>query len=559
MFRQAAQEYPKVSEILSNLAKALKKAGVIEEATEKLTQALAINSNPVDAQLLSIWLASGAKPNLKKLNAKGLLSAISYKTIDRQPIIRVSAEFMKIQFPIAPAFTCGRKEGWESAAKWFLSAGGKAAHGNQLLLTCLQSEPICDLDFENFFTAVRRILLLQLPKQQSLKNSIQTFIISLITQCQLNEHIYSISPEEIQELKILNSQDNDSWKFLILALYQELDSLFINSLDYKKYSSGPLSDLIQTEQKKKEAELKFTLNLGSLGKIATSHSKDIKNFYEETPYPRWQSVHLMPGQRRSILERFISKTDLSYMDGLLDVLVAGCGTGQQLIEAAAGYGENANIVAFDVSRNSLGYAARMANEFGFNNIHFAEGDILKLQRLNKIFDIIECIGVLHHLAEPFVGWEQLIKYLRVDGHMRLGLYSRSARKEISRLRKNMRTGHLPNNRSDIRVARRSLIESKTLESCNGILESPDFFSLSNVRDLLFHIHEKPVSLAEIAKFMVDLKLDFVGFEIAPKIELLFDQEEGKSKRANIKNWVSFEKRYPNIFQGMYIFWCRRYD
>ena len=143
--------------------------------------------------------------------------------------------------------------------------------------------------------------------------------------------------------------------------------------------------------------------------------------------------------------------------------------------------------------------------------------------------------------------------------MRLGLYSRSARKEISRLRKNMRTGHLPNNRSDIRVARRSLIESKTLESCNGILESPDFFSLSNVRDLLFHIHEKPVSLAEIAKFMVDLKLDFVGFEIAPQIELLFDQEEGKSKRANIKNWVSFEKRYPNIFQGMYIFWCRRSD
>ena len=88
------------------------------------------------------------------------------------------------------------------------------------------------------------------------------------------------------------------------------------------------------------------------------------------------------------------------------ILIAGCGTGQQLVYKTS-Y-ENSNIVAIDLSLSSLAFAKRKMQELKHHNIEFLQGDILSLNTLNKKFDVIECVGVLHHLKNPEDGLRLLL-------------------------------------------------------------------------------------------------------------------------------------------------------
>ena len=62
------------------------------------------------------------------------------------------------------------------------------------------------------------------------------------------------------------------------------------------------------------------------------------------------------------------------------------------------------ILAIDLSLSSISYAIRKTREAGITNVEYAQADILKLGDIARTFDIIESGGVLHHLADPFVGW-----------------------------------------------------------------------------------------------------------------------------------------------------------
>src|SRR5260370_20286045 len=88
----------------------------------------------------------------------------------------------------------------------------------------------------------------------------------------------------------------------------------------------------------------------------------------------------------------------------------------------------------DLSLSRLCYAKRKTCELGLKNVEYAQADILKLQSIDRSFDVIEAGGVLHHLAEPFAGWRVLLSILRPGGLMRLGLYSRRGRQDITAAR-----------------------------------------------------------------------------------------------------------------------------
>src|SRR5262249_61902411 len=113
----------------------------------------------------------------------------------------------------------------------------------------------------------------------------------------------------------------------------------------------------------------------------------------------------------------------------LDILVAGCGTGQHTLEAARRFA-GAKVLAIDLSRTSLAYAMRKTRELGLGNIEYAQADILELGSLPRRFDLIEASGVLHHLGDPRRGWRILLSLLRPRGLMHVALYSACARESI---------------------------------------------------------------------------------------------------------------------------------
>ena len=106
--------------------------------------------------------------------------------------------------------------------------------------------------------------------------------------------------------------------------------------------------------------------------------------YEENPYPRYNNTHYTEQIFSEEVSQFISiestKINLQFLETLTDknlqpnVLIAGCGTGQQVINASR-Y-KNAKITAVDLSDSSLAYAIRKSNEYKMDNIDFKKMDIL---------------------------------------------------------------------------------------------------------------------------------------------------------------------------------------
>jgi 2-polyprenyl-3-methyl-5-hydroxy-6-metoxy-1,4-benzoquinol methylase len=240
----------------------------------------------------------------------------------------------------------------------------------------------------------------------------------------------------------------------------------------------------------------------------------------------------------------------------IDILIAGCGTGQQVVSVCSRY-RNSNILAIDLSLNSLAYAKRKTSELGYNNVEFMLIDILDLAMLNKKFDLIESCGVLHHMEDPIKGWQVLEKCLHPEGLMKIGLYSDIARRYIKDVREHIAIKNIPLNFKNIKSFREEIKNSQERHNKN-IFEQCDAYTLSNFRDLLFHVQEHRFKISQIEKSLKELNLEFSGFEIGKEVfnkfkSINFDREDVY----NLKKWEVFEERYPDTFIGMYQFYCQK--
>ena len=243
----------------------------------------------------------------------------------------------------------------------------------------------------------------------------------------------------------------------------------------------------------------------------------VQQQYEENPYPRW--VRAVSDIKPMTVDRYFRKRfrspafrELGKV-GDVDILIAGCGTGQHPIETAQTF-TGARVLAVDLSLASLGYAQRKTREAGLTNLELAQADILKLGSIGRTFDVIESSGVLHHLADPMGGWEVLLSLLRPGGVMHLGFYSELGRAEIVAARAFIAERGYGHSAADIRRCRQELATMDDGAPYRKILGFIDFFSTSACRDLLFHVQEHRLTLPKIKAFLTENNLDFLGFELA---------------------------------------------
>jgi SAM-dependent methyltransferase len=215
----------------------------------------------------------------------------------------------------------------------------------------------------------------------------------------------------------------------------------------------------------------------------------------------------------------------------------------------------------DLSLNSLSYAQRKTRELGFSNIEYVQGDLTELGQLERRFDLIECLGVLHHLGDPLAGWRVLVDLLRPGGLMKIGLYSKIARQHIILGRSLIAEKGYSSSPEDIRRCRQDIIAM----AANGntemaqISDTRDFFSLSECRDLLFHVQEQRYALPQIEQALKSLQLNFLGFEMEDRRTLSRFRESHPDRDCltSLSQWHKFELDNPDTFRGMYQFWCRK--
>jgi 2-polyprenyl-3-methyl-5-hydroxy-6-metoxy-1,4-benzoquinol methylase len=437
----------------------------------------------------------------------------------------------------------------------------------ELFYLTLQKSLVTNLIFEKLITKLRYEILFTLDKDNTILKEHFNFIMSLAEQSWLNEYVHIISENEINQIKLLKDKiekdlEINELEISILGCYSPLNSSKIIEDKLKNYTSSNIlfNDLIKVQIKEplKEIELKKTIK--SLDLINDEVSKKVQIQYEENPYPRWRYSHTFRSENFLVELNSQIKPNMILHNNKFDnpnVLIAGCGTGGHTMSATA-Y-KNANILGVDLSLTSLSYAKRKTEELGFKNIEFLQADILQLKKLNRKFDIIESVGTLHHMKEPLLGLKVLLELLEPHGFLRLGLYSETARKAIVKARELIRKENFKNTNEDIRICRELIMNKNDDPLFSKISWGVDFYSTSNVRDLLFHVQEHRFTIPEISEILKDFNLEFLGFTFTnkytrDKFSKTFPTDK---KNISLEYWHQFEIDNPNIFAGMYQFWVRK--
>lgn len=277
----------------------------------------------------------------------------------------------------------------------------------------------------------------------------------------------------------------------------------------------------------------------------------VREQYESHPYPRWVREPLGAPARfpASVVKRArqVNKRGKT-------VLIAGCGTGQQLFLARDNYPQ-AHLVAIDFSHHSLAHAMRKSEEAGLTNIEFHAMDLMQVEALPHRYDAIECTGVLHHLPDPEAGLAALAAVLEPQGLFHLAVYSARARAVIDTLRQRIRAAGTDTRVGAMHAWRRRLLDETPCTLPAPLLQSPDFHVTSGLRDLLFHEREVARHLPEWVAMAKRQQLEYAALDVPQAVgELARRHFHREPDRLAVAQWDALEQRHPTLFSGMYQLW-----
>ena len=441
-----------------------------------------------------------------------------------------------------------------------------------LFLRLIALTPINDLRIERLLSFLRRSML-----RETMAGNIEEdglpFASALALQCFTNEYVYYETDDETLSVECLQQQIAELIEKTLnvppsliatFGAYRPLHKLpWAQKLTEREWSDD-IRAVIERQILEPFTEQSLRTQIPCFTPIQDIVSKSVREQYEECPYPRWVNTGLADEAKPigTVLKASPLNFDLGEYQSPSrpDILIAGCGTGQHSLNTASRF-KDARVLAVDLSLSSLSYAERKTNELGILNIEYAQADIIELSALDRQFDLIESSGVLHHLADPFAGLKVLVNLLRPGGLIKIGLYSETARQHIVAGRSMIaKMGYtaLP---EDIRQCRQDIITrvDNGDTSLDKLFNMGDFYSLSECRDLLFHVQEHRFTILQIIGALDTVNLKFLGFEMKDQSTMRKFKEiyPKKNDLTSLELWHEFEQQHPDTFIGMYQFWCQK--
>jgi len=566
---KAAAVLPGNPELRSNAGAVCMAAGHWDEAVVHLEAALELAPSPerraAFLQCLRVGRFTGCPPGVRQATLAALeggwcrpveLTSACMDFLRSDPVLEGCLQRAVQAWPTRPA-----------AEELFGPAGLGALDAEPLLLRLLGCTLAASLELEWFLTLARTALL---ERATGTAGTGLDFHCALARQCFLNEYVFAATDEELEHVATLRQRLEDAlaagraipgaW-LAAVSTYGPLSALRNPRRLLERPWPEPVLALLVQQLLETAEEAHCRAAMPRLTPVQDEVSCRVRAQYEENPYPRWETA--MAPERALDFDTFLHQAlprasfqALGPREGV-DILVAGCGTGQHSIETARLI-QGARMLAADLSLASLGYAQRKTREAGLEGIDYAQGDILELGSLGRTFDIIESVGVLHHLAEPVTGWKVLVSLLRPGGFMNVGLYSGLARRDIHALRSGLAQEGLRPVPADIRRCRQMLMTKENVLRFRSIVMSHDFYGTSPCRDLLFHVQEHCYSLPQIKSILQELGLVFLGFQLAPEVLQGYCERFPQDARAvELELWHQYEQENPLLFKGMYQFWTQK--
>ncbi|MBI2959252.1 MAG: tetratricopeptide repeat protein [Betaproteobacteria bacterium] len=566
-YRNAVQTEPELWLARHNLGAMLADTGAAPEALEHLVAATRLAPGQGAnwqrlARALGDLRFSLPDPAAEQL----MLECLARADIDPAPLASAAASLLRCEAMFSRLLE-DAASGAQRPVDW-ISPDNENLLSRPLLLGLLENAILPETDFERLIVAVRRAALLAW-KSGALhgRERLRDVLAAIAHQCFLCEYIHDESADESGIVASLGAQveetlaagSADERELALFACYRPLAG--IHGIDRLRAEPGTLMGrLLERQVAEPALERQIAPSLPSLAAPGEEVSLAVKAMYEENPYPRWLHAPSIAAafpialRLRTLFPHLAASLALPERPA---ILIAGCGTGLHAAITAMLH-PGSRILAVDLSRASLAFAARRARKLGLQGIEFAQGDILAMGALAERFQLIEYTGVLHHMRAPLAGWRVLCSLLAPAGVMKIGLYSEAARAGVVAARRLIAERGFAPDLAGIRAARAAILELPGASPARALAASPDFHSASGCRDLLFHVQEHRFTLPAIAAMIGELKLEFLGFEFENAVVLAdYRREHPADAGANsLAGWAAYEERHPDTFAGMYQFWVR---
>ncbi|HEY2534310.1 MAG TPA: methyltransferase domain-containing protein [Xanthobacteraceae bacterium] len=552
-FERALVLKPDLFEAWGNLAQAYIWTGNGERAIEAACRALELretaHGKALFAQCVGFARFTADNGRFRRLVLRALLDA----WVRPRELTQVCISLIKLNRLVNESIAQA-DAAWPArlpAAELLAASRIAALADDELLCRLLECDPVTDIGLERLLTNVRYAMLIGNAEHPGDDRHLD-FYCSIARQCFVNEYVYSTTEVEAEQAQRLRQSLEAElaagrpcsvlWP-VIVGAYFPLHTLSKAEALVDRYWPKPVEALIAQQVREPAEERETAATIPMLTGIDSKVSHAVRQQYEANPYPRWVKAG-PPAQPAILFDHHSMKT--------ADALVAGCGTGLSTIEFAQ-RASHARIVAIDLSLASLSYAKRMAHKLRLTNVEFAQADILKLGSIGRDFDFIDASGVLHHLADPWEGWRVLLSLLRPGGSMQVGLYSELARRSIVAARALVaERGYRPIP-EDIRRCREDVTATDN-PLLKSVVNAGDFFTMSECRDLLFHVQEHRTTLLEVKSFLAASGVQFAGFFLDEFTRNRFLKRfPEEAALTDLDQWHAFETEAPGTFVGMYQF------
>ncbi|MFC1628485.1 class I SAM-dependent methyltransferase [Gemmatimonadota bacterium] len=164
----------------------------------------------------------------------------------------------------------------------------------------------------------------------------------------------------------------------------------------------------------------------SRGDDGDERTRQVKEFYERYHFPGIRPLE-QDGLilNRRMMQKAAERTSVG-RDEPMRVLDGGCGTGNTLISLARHIPE-ATFLGLDISRPSLGIASEAASAADLGNISFREHNLLHPIAEEALFDVVLCLGVLHHTVDMDKVLSNLGRACDDEGELYLWVYGKHGR------------------------------------------------------------------------------------------------------------------------------------
>ena len=259
--------------------------------------------------------------------------------------------------------------------------------------------------------------------------------------------------------------------------------------------------------------------------IKDEKTKKVTEFYDEKPFPNYKDddnklTILTKGDKNFLANQF--KKFIGYKKNVLEV---GCGTGQ--LSNYFAIGTNNNIVGLDPTKASLNLAKEFADKNRISNIQFINADIFDDVLNDEVFHFIWTNGVLHHTKDPYGAFKILIKSLKKEGYVLVGLYNK-----LGRFRTIFR-------RYLFKIFGRKLIEKIDPTLRNLKLDENE--KIAWIRDQYIHPLESLHTIDEVLKWFKIHNIEFISS--IPSSDFDYDYDNIFEK----KSTGTFISRFLNQF------------